>query len=306
MATLDLESLRTFVAIVERGSYAAAARGVHRTQAAVTQRIQRLESNVGRPLFRKIGRGKQLTEDGLKLFEYARRLLSLHDEACASLSGTALTGEVRIGALDDVADTILPNLLARCSASFPGVRVVIHVARSAFLMQAMKQGEIDMAVSTLDDPSHPRILMRTVPTVWICSADFRLDANQALPLVLHDEPSLFRSLAINALERNALPFRINFISPSLSGIRAAVRAGLGVTARSVEMLNSDFRVLGEADGLPRMPDVHFYLYLAGLNSNPAARRLFETFSNRDAQTLTNDGRSIFSDRRNQPSSADRP
>jgi len=206
--------------------------------------------------------------------------LSLHDEACASLSGTELTGELRLGAPDDVADTILPNLLTRCSTAFPRVRAVVHVARSAFLMSAMKRGEIDIAVSTIDDPMLPRILMRTVPTVWICSAEYRLEPAQALPLVLHDEPSVFRSLAINALERNKLPFRVNYISPSLSGIRAAVRAGLGVTARSIEMLNSDFRVLGEADGLPRLHDVHFYLYLAGSNANPAARHLFETFSGR--------------------------
>lgn len=276
MLTLDLESLRTFVAVVEQGSFAAAAGGVHRTQAAVTQRIQKLEASLGKPLFRKVGRNKRLTEDGLRLFEYARRLLALNDEACASLSGTSVTGEIRLGAPDDVADSILPNLLLRFSTAFPGVRIVIHVARSTFLMQAMKKGEIDMTVSTRDDPAHPRLTLRTVPTVWICAADFQLDRTQAMPLVLHDEPSLFRTLALDALERAGCPSVVNFISPSLSGIRAAVRAGLGITARSVEMLSSDFRVLGKADGLPPLPDVSFYLYLASLNANPTARRLFES------------------------------
>jgi DNA-binding transcriptional LysR family regulator len=76
--------------------------------------------------------------------------------------------------------------------------------------------------------------------------------------------------------RRWVPYQINFISPALSGIRAAVSAGLGATARSVEMLNPQFRALAEKEGLPRMPDVNFYLYLAGLNSNPIARQLFES------------------------------
>jgi DNA-binding transcriptional LysR family regulator len=275
--TLDLEALRTFAVIVEQGSFAAAAEGVRRTQPAITQRIQKLEQSVGRPIFTKVGRSKRLTEDGLRLYEYARRLLALHDEACEALTSTPVTGNIRLGAPDDVTDTILPNLLARFSSLYPRVRIIIHVARSAFLMRALKQGDIDMTISTRDDTTHPRIVLRTVPTVWISGAYFRLDRSQPLPLVLHDEPSLFRTLALDALERAKIPYQINFISPALSGIRAAVSAGLGVTARSVEMLNPQFRALAEKEGLPRMPDVNFYLYLAGLNSNPIARQLFESY-----------------------------
>lgn len=277
---LDLMSLRAFVAVVEQGSFAAAAGGIHRTQPAITQRIQKLEASIGRPLFFKAGRSKQLSEDGLRLYDYARKILSLHDEACASLSTVAVQGDIRLGAPDDVTDTMLPMLLQSFSGMYPNVRVIIHIARSAFLMQAMKQGEIDMTISTRDDPSHTRIVLRTVPTVWIAAASYRLDPDQPLPLVLHDEPSLFRTLAIDALDRARVPYKINFISPSLAGIRAAVRAGLGITARSIEMMTSEFRVLVNADGLPSMPDVNFYLYLGSLNANPVARRLFETMQSR--------------------------
>lgn len=272
---LDLESLRTFVSIVERGSFAAAAGGVHKSQPAITQRIRGLEQNIGKALFIKSGRRKVLSDEGLRLYEYARRLVTLHDEACKAMANQQLQGDIRLGSPDDVSDAILPSLLQRFSSSFPSVRIIIHVARSAFLMDAMKRGDIDMAVSTRDDPAHPRTVLRTVPTVWIGAADFRLDPNLPLPLVLHDEPSLFRSLALEALSRTQRPYRINYISPSLAGIRAAVRAGLGITARSVEMMNSDFRVLAEKEGLPRMPDVNFYLYLASMNANPMARQLFE-------------------------------
>lgn len=273
---LDLETLRTFVAIVEQGTFAAAAEGVGRTQPAVTQRIRKLESDIGRPLFTKVGRGKRLTEEGLRLFEYARKLLTLHDEAIAAVVGTPVTGNIRLGAPDDVADSILPGLLSRVSALYPQVRVIIHIARSAFLMHAMKQGDIDMTVSTLDDSAHPRIILRTVPAVWICGANYRIDPSLTLPLVLHDEPSLFRKMALEALDRANVRYQINFISPSLSGIRAAVNAGLGITARSVEMLTPQLRALAEREGLPRLPEVNFYLYLSGKNATPLAKKLFDS------------------------------
>ena len=94
-------------------------------------------------------------------------------------------------------------------------------------------------------------------------------------LILADEPSLFRKIALDALARAGLSWRLAYVSPTLPGIRAAVRAGLGVTCRSVEMIGPEFRVLGEADGLPRLPDVSFHLYL-GAAPNPQARRLFDS------------------------------
>jgi DNA-binding transcriptional LysR family regulator len=274
---LDLEALRTFVTVVEHGSFAAAAGRVYRSQPAVTQRIQRLEASIGRPLFRKVGRAKQLTEDGVTLLDYARRIMALHDAACSSLLGDRLSGEIRLGAPDDATVTIVPELLRQMSTVFPDVRIIIHIARSAFLMQSLQQGQIDMAVSTSDDSSHPRLRIRNAPTVWLSAVDFKLPQGEPVPLVCHDEPSLYRTLAVEALSKAHIPKRISHTSGSLSGIRAAVRAGLGVTARSVEMLEPSFRVLGTTDGLPPLPDVNFNLYLSGIKPDPTAKRLFDNF-----------------------------
>jgi DNA-binding transcriptional LysR family regulator len=275
LVNLDLELLRTFVAIVERESFAAAADSVHRTQSAVTQQMQRLEAQLGKTLFHKRGREKRLTEDGLKLLEYSRRLLALNDEACSAIAGSTLTGEVRLGAPADVADSMLPNLLQRFSKAFPSLRMTIDTGRTAFLMQAMKRGEIDMTVSARDHPEYRKITLRTSPTVWICAADYDYDRHQPLDLITSDEPSLFRTMALEHLEREGIPWRIRYVAPTLPGIRAALRARLGVTARSVEVMGPDYRVLSEADGLPRLPDVTYSLYLSQ-SPNPAARRLFDS------------------------------
>ncbi|MDR5825955.1 LysR substrate-binding domain-containing protein [Caballeronia sp. LZ043] len=270
-----MELLRTFVAIVERESFAAAADAVHRTQSAVTRQMQRLEAKVNRILFRKQGREKRLTDDGLKLLEYSRRMLALNDEACSAITGSTVSGEVRIGAPVDVADTSLPNLLQRFSKTYPSLRMVIDVGRSPFLMEAMKRGEIDMTISPREHREFRRVTLRASPTVWICAAGYRYQRDQPLDLIIADEPSLFRRVALKQLERACIAWRLTYVAPTLPGIRAAVRAGLGVTARSIEMMGPDFRVLGEADGLPRLPDVQYHLYI-GAAPNGAARRLFDS------------------------------
>jgi DNA-binding transcriptional LysR family regulator len=280
MQNLDIELLRTFVAIIEHGSFAAGAEAVLRTQSAVTQQMQRLEAQIGKSLFSRIGRGKQLTSDGLKVLDYARRLLALNDEACVALSGTALSGEVRLGAPHDITDTILPNLLAHFSAKFPDMKIAIHVGRSPHLLQALRQGEIDMTVASSEAPELRYITLRTSPIVWMCAASFHYDATQPLPLIVAADSSYFRRIAIESLEHAGIPWRINYTSPTVVGVRAAVRAGLGITARTVEMLGNDLRVLGDGAALPRLPDVSFRLYLSSNSSNALARRLFESLENR--------------------------
>jgi DNA-binding transcriptional LysR family regulator len=280
MQNLDIALLRTFVAIVEKESFAGAAETVLRTQSAVTQQIQRLEGQLGKRLFQRVGRSKQLTAEALKVLDYARRLLALNDEAWMALSGDAVTGEIRLGAPHDISDTILPNLLSHFSTTFPGLRIAIHVGRSPHLLQALRRGEIDMTVAAMDASDRPRLTLRTSPIVWMCSSIYRHDPAQPVPLIVADEISFFRRLAIEHLDRSKIAWRITYTSPTVAGVRAAVRAGLGVTARSIEMLGTDLRVLGDEAALPRLPDVSFHLYLAPGATNPVARRLFDSLHNR--------------------------
>ena len=150
------------------------------------------------------------------------------------------------------------------------------MGRSPHLLQSLLRGELDMTVAALDAPGVRHVTLRTSPIVWMCAADFQHDPSQPLPLIVADELSFFRRIAIEHLDRHGLPWRINYTSPSLVGVRAAVKAGLGVTARSVEMLGPDIRVLGEHAALPRLPDVNFNLYLASHGAGRPAQALFES------------------------------
>jgi len=182
---------------------------------------------------------------------------------------------LRIGAPHDVADNMLPPLLAQVARVSPLLQIDIHVGRSPFLMESLHRGEIDMTISNRHDPTLEGVVLRSSPTVWLCSASYVLDSAKPIPLVLADGPSLFRRLAQEALDDAGIRWSPSYTSSSLIGIKAALRAGLGVTARGVELLDAEFRVLGETDGLPRLPDVAYYLFVRKNVVRPLTRRVFD-------------------------------
>src|ERR687892_2241644 len=81
MAMLDLELLRSFVAVVDAGGFTRAGERVHRTQSTISQQIRRLEETLGYPLLHRNGKQVALTEQGERLLSYARRILALEQEA---------------------------------------------------------------------------------------------------------------------------------------------------------------------------------------------------------------------------------
>ncbi len=275
MRNLDLGLLRTLVTIASTETFSGAARKLHKTQSAVTQQMQRLEALISLPLFEKEGRKKRLSPHGRRLVEYGRQMLAINDEAMRALEDGQLEGTIRLGASVDVADTMLPSVLTHIARSSPRIKVEIRVDRSPFLMDALRHGEIDLAISTRFDQNFQGVVLRTSPTVWICSASYVYDTTAPLPLILADEPSIFRRLALSALEPTRLRWRTNYLAPSLVGIRAAVRAGLGVTARSIEMLGPDMRVLGAGEGLPPLPDITYYLWTRGQPLAPTTQQVYE-------------------------------
>jgi DNA-binding transcriptional LysR family regulator len=282
MRPLDLELLRTFVAISDRESFAQAAEQVHRTQSAVTQQMARLEEQLGVALFRKVGRSKELTEHGVRLLDYARRLLALNEEALASLAAPDLRGPLRIGSIYDATEFLLPPLLARFSQLYPNLQIEVHTDRTAHLLQLLKRGDIEIALVGQPEGSeghaHPTVRMRTSPVVWMAGVGYVHVRRESVPLVVPDHPSNLRAIAQAALDAQGIAWRIRHVSTSLafSGLRAALRAGLGVTVRLIEMLTPDLRVVTEAEGLPRLPNIHLDLLLRDERVSRPARRLFES------------------------------
>ena len=124
-APLDLDQLRTFLAIAETGSFTRAAEIVHRTQSAVSMQMRKLEDRLGKVLFQKDGRMNRLTEDGERLTAFARRLVQLNNETMAAFDDSRLEGHVCIGTPDDYAERFLPEIIGRFMRSNPKVELTV-------------------------------------------------------------------------------------------------------------------------------------------------------------------------------------
>ncbi len=276
---LDLDLLRTFVAVADLNTFAAAAAAVCRTQSAVSQQMQRLEQLVGKELFARHGRNKLLTEHGIQLLGYARKILRFNDEACMSLMFSNLQGVLTLGASDESADTILPFLLNRISSVYPKLALDVSVKRNAFMVEMLTENEVDLVVTTHRPGQFDSLTLRTSPTHWYCAAEYVLQKGEPIPLVLLDDPSPFRDMVLAALNEASIPWRLAYVASTLPAVRAAVKAGLGVTARPVEMMSPDLRVLGQSEGLPSLPDTEYLLCHNAASNNELAKVVFEAMEN---------------------------
>ena len=251
-ATLDLDQLRTFVAIAESGSFTKAADAVHKTQSAVSMQMRRLEERIGKPIFVRDGRMSKLSEDGERLLGYARRMVRLSDETLCAFDDAGLSGSVRLGTPDDYADRFLPEILARFARSNPRVEVSVICEQSLELIRQARLGELDLAIVTNCGEGNVEVI-RQEPLLWVTSSQHCAADEDVLPLALFKPPCLWRAAAIDALTATGRKYRVLYQSANSTAISAAVQAGLAVTVLAESALRPGMRVLSEADGFPRLP-----------------------------------------------------
>ncbi len=249
---LDVDLLKTFLAIADTGNFTRAAEEVHKTQSAVSMQMKRLEELVGRPLFVRDGRQSRFTADGERLIEYARRIVNLNDEAVTAFTKPELTGTLRFGTPDDYADRFLPEILARFSRTHPLVTVNVDCAQSGQLFERARHGELDLAVVTACSEIVVDEVVRTEKLVWVTSARHSVHMLDTLPVAISHTGCEWRALTIGALEREGRKYRIAYSSPNSNAVNAAVLAGLAVGSIPEICVRPGMRILSEKDGFPKL------------------------------------------------------
>jgi len=250
---LDLDQLRTFVAIADAGSFTRAAETVHKTQSAVSMQMRRLEERLGKPIFGRDGRSAKLTEDGERLLGYARRMVRLSDETMAAFDDDELSGRVKLGTPDDYADRFLPEILARFSRSNPRVEVTVVCEPTVQLLECLRSGELDLGIITNTKGAPMSEVVRQEPLLWVVSNHHQIEQEDVLPLALGRDTCCWRKSAIEALGPIGRRYRVLYSSNNSTAISAAVLAGLAISVLPESALRPGMRVLGEADGFPRLP-----------------------------------------------------
>lgn len=256
---LNTELLRTFVAVIEADGFNRAAELLHKTPSTVSQQIQRLEAEVGVSLFDADGRKRRLSAAGERFLGYARRLLSLQEEAVAAVSEQVVAGELRLGVAQGLSVAPFPDIVARFARRYPGVRLHVDVACSCNLETDFGRGDYDAILTIRRNSRGPGRVLGQAGLEWIAAEGFEWDPQTPLPLAAFAPVCAFRDNALDALNGAGIPWDIVYTTNSLPGLMAAVRSGLAVTARTGNALIDGCVIAGPALGLPRLAKVNMVL-----------------------------------------------
>ncbi|ACI93854.1 transcriptional regulator, LysR family [Afipia carboxidovorans OM5] len=270
---LDISLLRTFVAIVDTGGLTSAGKKVGRTQPAITHQIKRLEGIVGRTLFGENRRQLVLTPDGEVLLEFARTMLRLNDEARGRFSMPGIAGHVTLGTPDLYAAYLLPDVLNNFARTHPNVEIHLRCTRSVYLSAALEREEIDIALMTNQPEFRRGELIRYEPVVWAASQSEAQERHRPLPLALMPQGSVYRQIAIDALNTANIPWTMRSICDSLAGLQAAVLAGVAVSVFPLCTITPNIRALNKSDGLPELAPIEMVLHRKEQGISEAAEQL---------------------------------
>ena len=262
---LDPDLLQAFVAVADDRSFTRAALRLNRTQSAVSMQVRRLEDRLGASLLHRTKASVELSAAGEALIGYARRILSLGDEAVGRLREHQVDGVVRLGVMDDYAAAVLPPLLASFVAAFPLIQVEMETGLTAAMPSRLGEAyDLVLAMHPAAGSVGHRdsLLVRREQAVWAAARELDVAAINPLPLALYPQGCLFRQWAIQALDTAGRPWRFAFVSHSLATVEAIVAQGLGVTVMKAGTFPARLRPLGERDGMPPLPAADIRLHSA--------------------------------------------
>lgn len=284
--------LRTLVAIADTGNFSAAAEVVFRTPSAVSMQVKKTEELVGRPIFNRDSRSVTLTTDGERLLQHGRRMLALNREMMAQFVATEVSGVVRLGAPDDMAERALPDLLRRFSETHCHVTIDVVVDTSTTLLKMVRNQQLDLAAITCDPenlvPDDAEVLFQERLT-WAGARNGIAYEKNPLPISVWEEGCAWRNAGLQSLQEANRDFRVAFMSSNISGQRAAILADLAVAPIPISACVNGVVELSESDGLPPLKDYALGMVLAKDLSPPAlaaADHLRASFSASNTPSLT--------------------
>ncbi|RJF96504.1 LysR family transcriptional regulator [Noviherbaspirillum cavernae] len=272
MANLDLDLLRTFIAVAESGGFTSAARRLHRTQSTVSQQILRLEDSAGAVLFDRSSRLVVLTEEGERLLGFARRILKLNDEAFEVLANGLAEGVLRLGVPEDFTTQMLTRVLAGFARRHPQLRLDVTSDLSARLLHAYDMQELDIVLVKQLVGSRTAIASWPERLRWIDSRVHPAFARDPVPLAVFPQRGMYRDDMIEALNASGRRWRISYCSTSLTSLQAAVADGLGISLLPARAVTRRHRIIGPRSGLPVVNTVELALHCRP-DASPAVRQL---------------------------------
>jgi DNA-binding transcriptional LysR family regulator len=252
MDQLNSDLLRTFLAVAETGSMTDGAARIFRSQSAASLQIRKLEELLGQPVFDRHGRGVALTATGERLLPIAHDVTRTLSSAMRELTSDGLHGKLRLGIPDDQNQQMLARIISEFAQSHPMVELEVSCALSAGFPAALASGDMDIAVYEVEEPDSQHEILREEPTFWMMSRHHDLLQRDPLPVALFDRECWWRNAALAALHGSGRPFRIVYSSQSVTGVAAAIEAGVAIGLLGQSSLNGNLTCLGAEHGFAEM------------------------------------------------------
>ena len=254
---LDIESLRTFIAVLDHGGMTAAAGELNMSQSSVSWKIKRLEQRVGRPLLIRDGHTLRPSRDGRALLDDAREMVAIHDRAAARLRSSELEGRVRLGAIAEVGAARIAGILGRFKLLHPGLEIEFTSSNTSTLLPLLDAGELDVAIVQVSEAE----LLDDDVTLWTedlhwatsCEADFD---DGPVPLVTFGASCFYRSMSEPILADNGIDHHVAISVQTTDAAQAAIAAGLGVGVIGSQFIEGDVVEWKRGSALGPLEKVH--------------------------------------------------
>ncbi|MCY0148169.1 LysR family transcriptional regulator [Hoeflea sp. G2-23] len=265
---------RSFLAVANSLSFTAAAARLDLRQSTISQHIKKLEDATGQRLLLRDTHSVALTEEGDAMMEIARNILDANDRLVSYFIDKGTRERLRLGISEDFAMSRLANVLIAFKRHDPHVDIELTVGLSGYLYQRFDAGDLDVIfVKRKPGDRRGKIAWRE-RLVWIARPALLLPPNLPVPLVAFAPPSITRSLATETLQKAGRSWRITCSSGSISGLRAALVAGLGLAAHSGRLVPSGLVQLSNEANLPQLPEIEFVAIGPG-RTQPLAMRMVD-------------------------------
>ncbi|CAN5399960.1 LysR family transcriptional regulator [soil metagenome] len=273
MKALDVEAVQAFVLVADLNSFTRAAEAMGSTQSAISLKIKRLESGLGRRLLERTPRLVRLSAEGTAFLASARRLVAAHQSAVGSF--TVERRRMVIGISNHIVGADLAQVLKRMNASDPGLVIELRIETSRVTLDAYDSGALDAALVLRHDARRrDGEVLLAEPFGWMAAPDFNHPPGEPLRLATQAEPCSVRAMAVGALDAAGIAWQEVFVGGGVATIGAATAAGLAIAALVRRVAPAGSVDLGPRLGLPKLPDGEVMLHSS--LTDPRARGALRT------------------------------
>jgi DNA-binding transcriptional LysR family regulator len=250
---LSITALRAFVAISEHGSFSKAAEQLNLTQPAISAQLKRLQQILGGDLFYKRAGGVGLSELGVLLERYARRVLTLNDQVIASTGGNRERETIRLGIQSIFVESVFPELVKICEVANK-VSYKFVCASARVLAEQHKAGHVDLAfMLTPTGPRRNQCSEWNEKLVWVRAPHMFPILNGEIPFVGHHQGTIDGKV-LEVLDEREVPYRIVFSASDIACMITAVKTGLGLMIAPERAIPKPLIAARERI-LPKLPEV---------------------------------------------------